>query len=52
MEEVWKDIEDYKGLYQVSNLGKVRSVDRIVNNHFYKGQIIKSFNNGTRIQPN
>ena len=27
--EVWKDIEDYKGLYQVSNLGRVRSLDRI-----------------------
>lgn len=25
--EVWKDIEDYEGLYQVSNLGRVRSVD-------------------------
>ena len=29
MKEVWKDIEGYKG-YQVSNLGQVRSVDRIV----------------------
>lgn len=27
--EIWKDIEDYKGLYQVSNLGRVRSLDRI-----------------------
>ena len=30
--EVWKDIIDYEGLYQVSNLGRVKSVDRIVNN--------------------
>lgn len=29
MEEVWKDIKDYEGLYQVSNLGRVRSLDRI-----------------------
>ena len=28
--EVWKDIEGYEGYYQVSNLGRVRSVDRIV----------------------
>lgn len=29
MDEIWKDIEGYEGLYQVSNLGKVRSLDRI-----------------------
>lgn len=29
MEEIWKDIEGYEGLYQVSNLGNVRSVYRI-----------------------
>lgn len=28
MEEVWKDICGYEGYYQVSNLGRVRSVDR------------------------
>ena len=28
MKEIWKDIEGYEGLYQVSNFGKVRSVDR------------------------
>lgn len=26
--EIWKDIEGYEGLYQVSNLGRVRSLDR------------------------
>ena len=30
MEEVWKDVVGYEGLYQVSNLGKVRSLTRIV----------------------
>lgn len=29
--EIWKDIEGYEGLYQVSNQGNVRSLDRIVN---------------------
>jgi hypothetical protein len=29
MLEVWKDIEKYKGLYQVSNKGRVRSLDRV-----------------------
>ena len=28
MEEVWKDIEGYEGLYQVSNIGRVRSLGR------------------------
>lgn len=28
--EIWKDIKNYEGLYQVSNFGNVRSLDRIV----------------------
>jgi hypothetical protein len=28
MEEIWKAIEGYEGKYQVSNLGRVRSVER------------------------
>jgi len=27
--EVWKDIPEYEGLYQVSNLGNVKSLDRV-----------------------
>lgn len=27
-EEIWKDIEDFEGLYQVSNLGRVKSLVR------------------------
>lgn len=27
--EIWKDIKDYEGLYQVSNYGRVRSVERL-----------------------
>lgn len=30
MKEIWKDIEGYEGLYQVSNLGRVKSLDRLV----------------------
>lgn len=30
MEEEWKDIPDYTGYYQASNLGRIRSVDREV----------------------
>lgn len=28
MQEVWKDINGYEGLYQVSNLGRVKSLER------------------------
>ena len=28
--EVWKSIQDYEGLYEVSNFGRVRSLDRFV----------------------
>ena len=46
MSEIWKDIEGYEGLYQVSNYGRVRSLDRYVKqNHntkqLKKGKIIK-----------
>lgn len=30
MEEIWKDIKDYEGYYQISNLGNVRSIERTV----------------------
>lgn len=42
---VWKDIEGYEGFYQVSNMVKVRSLDRVVNNNggkwLVKGRILK-----------
>lgn len=30
VDEIWKDIPDYEGYYQVSSLGRVRSCDRVV----------------------
>lgn len=30
MEEIWKDIKGYEGIYQVSNKGNVKSLKRIV----------------------
>jgi hypothetical protein len=29
MNEIWKDVSGYEGLYQVSNLGNVKSLDRM-----------------------
>ncbi len=37
MEEIWKDVVGYEGLYQVSNLGNVKSLDR-ENNFIGKNQ--------------
>lgn len=30
MEEIWKDIDGYEGIYQISNLGRVKSLSRVV----------------------
>lgn len=43
MEEVWKDIDGYEGLYQVSNIGNVKSLKF---NHGNVEKLIKPFNNG------
>ena len=46
MTEVWKDIKGYEGLYQVSDIGRVKSFDRMVidkigRKYNKKGRILK-----------
>lgn len=41
MEEIWKDIKGYEGYYQISTLGRVRSLDRYVNGRYGNQQLIK-----------
>lgn len=46
MNEIWKDIPNYKGYYQVSSLGRVKSLDRTITYSngkevYTKGKIIK-----------
>ena len=44
MKEVWKDIEGYEGLYQVSNLGRVKSFDtKDKLGRIRKGRVLKPF---------
>jgi hypothetical protein len=46
MNENWKDVIGYEGLYQVSNLGRVKSLNRFVtrgcNSVFRTGNVLKS----------
>ncbi len=49
IKEIWKDIPNYEKMYQVSNLGRVRSLDRYVNapqnggNRKLKSKILKQY---------
>ena len=53
--EIWKDIEGYEGLYQVSNLGRVKSLDRYVEyvgtNQTHKKMNMVQFKKGKILKP-
>lgn len=47
MKEIWKDIKGYEGLYQVSNLGRVKSLNHIRKNgksgeYIQKGKVLQN----------
>jgi hypothetical protein len=46
MEEIWKDIEGYEGLYQVSNLGRIKSLPKMVSGNHYRGERIIGSSSG------
>lgn len=52
MAEIWKDIPGYEGLYQVSNHGQVRSVDRIYIRRFKSGLRAPQRLRGRILKPN
>ena len=52
MREIWKDIKEYEGLYQVSNLGRVKSLarywvrtERILNQKGYPYKTVRLYKN-------
>lgn len=51
MKEIWKDIEGFEGLYQISNMGRVKSLERTAWNGkgYYKipEKILEGADNGT-----
>jgi len=42
-EEIWKDVVGFENLYQISNLGQVKSLERTIKNRKIKSKIIKTF---------
>ena len=48
-EEIWKDVVGYEGYYQVSNLGRVKSLERIVNGATRKQRFLKLSQNGNML---
>lgn len=44
--EEWKDIQGYEGIYQISNHGRVRSVDRIGYQKHWQGGISRYLHKG------
>lgn len=44
MTEIWKDIPNYEGLYQVSNLGRIKSIGRRVSWKFYDKPCARNHN--------
>ena len=51
MEEIWKDIENFSGIYQVSNLGNVKSLDREWKQRHYSGNESHYFKCGKILKP-
>lgn len=46
MEEIWKDIINYEGLYQISNLGNVKNINKILKPYKHNYYTIKLWKNG------
>lgn len=50
--EIWKDIKDYEGIYQISNYGRIKSLERLIlypdkkHKKTIKNAILKSCDNG------
>lgn len=50
--EIWRDIKGYEGLYQVSNLGRVKSLERYVKGIYGLRKVQQKIISITRIRTN
>lgn len=41
MEEIWKDLTNYVDVYEISNFGNIRSLERVCNNRLLKAKPLK-----------
>lgn len=48
MKEIWQPIKGYEGLYEISNLGRVKALPKIVRFRYYEEKILKSKINKTQ----
>lgn len=51
-EEIWKDVPDYEGMYQVSNLGRVKSCERMTRCGIKGYRVVRERILKMRITPN
>lgn len=50
MKEIWKDIPEYEELYQISNLGRVRSKDRLIKVNCQNNSHVKRRNKNVTVK--
>lgn len=51
MSEVWKPVVGFEGFYEVSDHGRVRSLDRVISQRHHSGQMMKRFFAGQVLAP-
>lgn len=51
MQEIWKPVAGYEAFYEVSSLGRVRSLDRVTKQHYKSGLVTKHFYAGCNLKP-
>lgn len=49
--EEWRPVVDWEGFYEVSSLGRVRSLDRVINMKNSHGTVSRHFRRGMILQP-
>lgn len=48
MKEIWIPVKNYEEFYQVSNLGRIKSLERVIRNRVYPEKIMKTKINKTQ----